>query len=609
MFQSFKDIADPSHGDLRVAKLRERLLMEQLAGYLVPRADEYQGEYVPPSAERLFWLTGFSGSAGLAAVLTDQAALFVDGRYTVQARAQVDVETFEILQVPEEKLADWLGGKLNAGGQVGYDPHLHTIAEIESLEEVFNQGDTILVATEHNIVDEIWDDRPAPPLASIAIHGLEFSGQAAEEKIAAIQSELRECCEDATVLTLTDSVAWTFNIRGGDLAHTPVALAHAIIHVEKKPELFIDDRKTDDQTRGYLEAFAALKSPQDLAEGLTQLGRSGACVRLDPQRTAIWFASLLRDAGATIKMGQDPCLLPKARKNNTELKGARAAHVRDGAAVTRFLAWLDRAVGGRTIDEITAARELESCRGRTGQLMDISFDTISGSGSNGAIVHYRVTEATNRTLHTGELYLVDSGGQYKDGTTDITRTVAIGEPSTLMRRCFTLVLKGHIAIATARFPIGTRGCDLDPLARQALWQAGYDFDHGTGHGVGSYLSVHEGPASISRRGLAALETGMILSNEPGYYKEGEFGIRLENLVIVSEPTDVSGGDRAMMAFETITLVPFDRRLVDTELLSDAELDWLNAYHRRVAEVIGPELQGDDAAWLTAAIAPITRATS
>jgi len=609
MFQNFDDIADPSRGPLRVAKLREQLVHDGLDGYLIPRADEHQGEYVPPSAERLSWLTGFSGSAGAAVVLADAAALFVDGRYTVQARAQVDADTFEILQVPNTKLSAWLGDSLKAGDKLGYDPRLHTIAEIERLGEALAKQDTELVASRGNLVDAIWQDRPAEPLGQIAPHELRFAGQSAADKIADLQAQLVEAGDDATVLTLTDSIAWTFNIRGSDVAHTPVPLAFAILHAQDRPEIFIDERKLGDNARGHLGAVATIRSPEELSYSLSRLGQAEARVRLDPNRTAQWFAEALEEAGALITRAPDPCLTPKARKNAVEISGARKAQLRDGIAVTRFLAWLDIAAPAGGVDEIVAAKKLEEFRSDTGELKEISFDTISGAGPNGAIVHYRVTRSTNRALAPGELYLVDSGGQYEDGTTDITRTIAIGGPSDEMRTRFTLVLKAHIAIATARFPQGTRGCDIDPLARHALWQAGLDFDHGTGHGVGSYLSVHEGPASISKRGAAEIEPGMILSNEPGYYKEGAYGIRIENLVLVGELEDVAGGERPMMSFETLTLAPIDRRLVAVSLLSDDELAWLNAYHALVAGEIGPHLQDDDRSWLKAAAKPLTRTAS
>lgn len=604
MFQTFDDIADPTKGAARVARLREELARRNLKGFLVPRADEHQGEYVPPHAERLAWLTGFSGSAGLAVILADKAAVFVDGRYTLQIRDQVDTDLFETLQTPEHRPSKWLGDALEKGDALGYDPRLHSIKAIERLETALEPTGAALVAQDSNPVDAIWDDQPPPPAEPVIPHPIELAGVPAAEKIAETQKALQEAKVDAVVLTLPDSIAWLFNIRGGDVGHTPLPLSFAILRADGRPELFIDPRKLSDNVRGHLAGIAETAAPQALETRLAEIGRSGARVRLDPQTASRWIADRLKAAGAEIVEGQDPCLLPKAKKNAAEIAGTRAAHLRDGAAVCRFLAWLERHGPSGQIDEIAAARQLEAFRQETSRLKDISFDTISGAGANGAIVHYRVTQSTNARLEPGALYLVDSGAQYADGTTDITRTVAIGDPMAEMRRHFTLVLKGHIAIATARFPKGTRGQDLDPFARRALWAAGLDFDHGTGHGVGSYLSVHEGPQRISRLGKVPLEPGMILSNEPGYYREGRYGIRIENLVLVSEPAPVEGGEREMMAFETLTLAPIDRRLVEPGLLTGEEIAWLDAYHARVLREVGAELEGDDGDWLQVATRPL-----
>ena len=431
---------------------------------------------------------------------------------------------------------------------------------------------------------------------------MRYAGKPAEEKIAELQATLKADGQDAVVLTFPDSICWLFNIRGSDVAHNPVVLAFAILPASGKPELFVDPAKVGPEAKAHLAPLAKMQplpdidKPKSLEESLRALKEAGKTVRLSPG-AAVWFHRKLKGGKARVVRASDPCILPKARKNATEIKGARAAHKRDGAAMARFLAWLDREAEKGGIDEIAAAKQLETMRSETQALKEISFDTISGAGPNGAIVHYRVTTATNRKLKAGELYLVDSGAQYLDGTTDVTRTVAIGTPTREMCERFTLVLKGHIGIATARFPKGTRGIDLDPFARRPLWEAGLDFDHGTGHGVGSYLSVHEGPQSISKGGMIALEPGMIVSNEPGYYKTGGYGIRIENLVLVTEPAKVPRGEREVMSFETLTLVPIDRRLVVAEMLSPAELDWLNAYHARVAEVIGPELGPADRRWL------------
>ncbi len=605
MFQSYDPPEARSGGGERVAAVRRLMSDAGLDALLVPRADEHQGEYVPRSAERLKWLTGFSGSAGLAVLGARAGALFVDGRYVVQAPAEVDVHTFEVLQVPQAKLEDWLCSHLKRGGTVGFDPRLHTEAAVEDLAKALEPKGVKLKALGRNLVDKAWGkERPAPPRGPVVPHALEHAGKAAAEKIAELQAAMRRGGEDAVILTLPDSIAWLLNIRGADVAHNPVALAFAIVPASGKVELYIDRDKIGPEAKAHLAPLAKVAAPDALARRLSALRATGKRIRLDPATAASFFFRKLKGGKARIVRGADPCLLPKARKNAAEIRGARAAHRRDGAAVVRFLAWLDREAPAGGVDEIAAARRLEAIRSETQALKEVSFDTISGAGPNGAIVHYRVTTATNRRLEPGQLYLVDSGAQYVDGTTDITRTVAIGEPTREMCERFTLVLKGHIAIATARFPRGTRGIDLDPFARRALWQAGLDFDHGTGHGVGSYLSVHEGPQSISRRGMTVLEPGMIVSNEPGYYKEGAYGIRIENLVLVTEPERIAGGERETMGFETLTLAPIDRRLVVPELLSPEELAWLDAYHARVMELIGPELGPHDRAWLEAATAPI-----
>ncbi|HXF55142.1 MAG TPA: aminopeptidase P family protein [Hyphomicrobiaceae bacterium] len=571
----------------------------KLDALIVPRADEHQGEYVPACAERLRWLSGFTGSAGLAAITGTSAALLIDGRYTVQARKEVDGTLFQILASPDERLSDWLADKLGCEAVVGFDPWLHTLAEVDDLRKRLASKRIRLRPTKRNLVDVAWGgERPAPPLAPVSPHPLKFAGTPADAKIAAVQKRLAEDGQDAVILTLPDSIAWLFNIRGRDVAHNPVPLAFAIVPVKGKPELFIDRRKIGAETRAYLAPLARLSPPDALAARVKGLAATEKRVRLDPTTAAYWFARTL--GAKRFVCGEDPCRLPKSRKNATEIKGARAAHLRDGVAMARFLAWLDRMAPAGRVDEIAAASELERLRRASNMMQDLSFDTISGAGPNGAIVHYRVTTATNRPLRSGELYLVDSGAQYFDGTTDVTRTVAVGPPSAEMRTRFTAVLKAHIAIATARFPKGTRGIDLDPLARRPLWEIGVDFDHGTGHGVGSYLSVHEGPPSISKRGMTVLEPGMILSNEPGYYKEGAYGIRIENLVLVTEPAAVEGGERPMMGLETLTLVPIDRRLIVPEMLDARERGWLDAYHARVLAEIGPELAADDRAWLVAA---------
>ncbi|MDH3580927.1 MAG: aminopeptidase P family protein [Hyphomicrobiales bacterium] len=602
MFQTFDDSGSSADAAKRVARLREELAKRDLAGFLVPRADEHQGEYVPANAERLSWLTGFSGSAGFAAILTDSAALFVDGRYTLQAPGQVDTKIFAIQQVPENKPTDWLKETLKKGDRLGYDPKLHTVRSRERLEKAVKDTGATLAPQGDNPVDAIWEDRPPPPLTPVIAHPMEFAGESAADKIARIQDSLKDAKIDAAILTLPDSIAWLLNIRGNDVPHTPLPLSFAILHVADRPELFIAGEKVTDSSKSHIDAVVRIREPGELDARLAALAE--ATVRLDPDTAAAWFADRLAEAGAKIMHGPDPCILPKAKKNAAEIAGMRNAHARDGAAMCRFLAWLDREAPSGKVDEIAAAEKLEALRAETGELKEISFDTISGAGANGAIVHYRVTRATNAPLEPNSLYLVDSGAQYADGTTDITRTVAIGEPTEEMRRHFTLVLKGHIAIATAKFPKGTRGSDLDPFARRPLWQAGLDFDHGTGHGVGSYLSVHEGPARISKLGTVALEPGMILSNEPGFYREGHYGIRIENLVLVNELASIAGGDREMMGFDTLTLAPIDHRLVAVSALSEPERDWLNAYHAQVLAEIGPALGDDDKGWLKQVTAAI-----
>ena len=605
MFQDFDEVSFAAATPERVKALRLDLKKRKLDGFLVPHSDEHQDEFLPPSAERLRWLTGFTGSAGNAVVLTNDAALFVDGRYTLQARAQVDPRLFEVLQVPDAKVSNWVKAKLPQSGKIGYDPNLHTVKEIERLTETLGKAGIKLVPQKTNPIDRLWQDRPPPPSAPVVPHGLEFAGRSAEDKIAALQQALVEAKADAVLLTMLDSIAWLFNIRGADIIHTPLALAFAVVPREGKARLFIDPAKVSDNVRGHLADVADISGPEALGADLAKLGKAAATVRLDPETTPVRFKQILEAGGAKISTGEDPCILPKAIKNETEIEGARAAHLRDGAAMVRFLAWLDENAPRGGVDEVGAAMKLEAMRAETGELKDLSFDSISAAGPHGAVVHYRPTRATNLELKPGSLHLIDSGGQYVDGTTDITRTVSIGEPSPEMRRHYTLVLKSHIAIASARFPKGTRGQELDPFARRPLWEAGLDFDHGTGHGVGSYLSVHEPPQRLSRHGTVALEPGMILSNEPGLYREGEYGIRLENLVLVTPPAPIEGGDREMMGFETLSLVPFDRRLIDPRSLAREELDWLKAYHARVREKIAPLLRSNtESAWLRRATAPI-----
>ena len=589
----------------RLAALRGELKRRGLTGFVVPRADEHQGEYVPPSAERLAWLTGFDGSAGLAIVLDTCAALFVDGRYTLQVRDQVDGESFEFRHITDEPPADWIVSALKPGGTLGYDPWLHTEEAARRLAEACEKAGATLAPTNGNPLDTVWVDRPPPPTEPAMPHDIEYAGVASAEKRAEIAKALAKHPVDAVVLTLPESIAWLLNIRGGDVPRTPLPLCFAIVRKDGTVSLFIDSAKVDDKLRAHLGSGVTIGAPDALGDAIDALGEVEAQVLADPSTAADWIFKRLADAGATIVRGADPCLMPKALKNPVELEGARQAHIRDGAALTRFLAWIAREAEGGGISELAAAEKLEALRRESNLLRDLSFDTISGAGPNGAIVHYRVSETSNRTLGPGELYLVDSGAQYPDGTTDVTRTVAVGQPTAEMRDRFTRVLKGHIALATVKFPKGTSGSQLDAIARRPLWEAGLDFDHGTGHGVGSYLSVHEGPQRISKLpNTVGLSPGMICSNEPGYYKTDAFGIRIENLVAVRVEEAIEGGEREIYSFETLTLAPIDRALVDTALLSADELAWFDAYHARVRTTLTPLVDAETAKWLAEATAPL-----
>ncbi len=609
-YQIFSDNPDPSVGAPRVALLRAELARQGLDGFIIPRSDEHQGEYVPARAERLKWLTGFGGSAGMAIVLKDKAAIFIDGRYTLQVRDQVDMDVFEPQHLVDEPATRWITENLTNGARLGFDPWLHTASAANRLRAACKKAGAELVPCPDNLVDAVWADQPPVPAGAIIPHPLEYAGEDHETKLARIAELLEEADVDAAVLTQPDSIAWLFNIRGSDVSHTPLPLAFSIMHADGHADLFVDERKLSAETRAHLGNKVTVHAPGRLKEALDELGTGKKEIRLDPTSAAEWIRHRLETAGAIIRKGDDPCLLPKARKNAAEVEGTRNAHRRDGAAVTRFLAWLAREAPSGGVTEISAAQALEQFRKETGALKDLSFDTISGAGPNGAIVHYRVTEATNRPLNPGDIYLVDSGAQYLDGTTDITRTVAIGEPASTpeladVRDRFTRVLKGHISLAMARFPKGTSGSALDILARNALWQAGLDFDHGTGHGVGSYLSVHEGPQRISKLPHnVPLDPGMIVSNEPGFYKTGAYGIRIENLVTVTDAQEISGGERPMLGFETITLAPIDRTLIDVSLLNAQERDWLNAYHARVVEEVSSQLPPEGQAWLEQATKPL-----
>jgi Xaa-Pro aminopeptidase len=601
--QSFDDSSERGQSAARVAALRTELKRIGLDGFVVPRADRQQNEYLPASEERLSWLTGFTGSAGAAVVLADRAAVFVDGRYTVQAETQVDGAIFAIEHLVERPLDQWLEQNLNRGAKIGYDPWLHTSDQAEKLRKACGAAGAELIAIDNNPIDALWRDRPAAPAGAVTLRELKLAGESAADKFKRIRAEMARLRADALLVSDPQNVAWAFNIRGADVAHTPLALAYALIPLEGRPALYVDGSKLNDDVRHALEEIADVRSTDDLVRDLGKL--ADKTVRLDQASAAEAFIRLLANHCAKPQRGADPITLMKATKNHAEIVGSRAAHKRDGAAVVRFLAWLDKEAPSGKLTEIDAVAALETFRHETGALKDISFPTIAGAGPNGAIVHYRVTRASNRTIKKNELFLIDSGAQYEDGTTDITRTIIVGEPSEEMRDRFTRVLKGHIAIATAIFPENTSGAQLDPLARTALWQAGLDFDHGTGHGVGSYLSVHEGPARISKLGTVALRRGMILSNEPGYYKTAAYGIRIENLVLVIAAPEPVAAEKPLNAFETLTLAPIDRRLIETGMLSPKERAWLNSYHERVHEVLGPLVDAPTRSWLNAATRPLT----
>ncbi|MBZ8135207.1 aminopeptidase P family protein [Afifella sp. IM 167] len=613
MFQHFEHTGDASRSAERLAALRAHLREQGLSGFIVPRSDEHQSEYVPPSAERLAWLTGFTGSAGTAIVLEEEAALFIDGRYTVQAANQVDRAAFTPVSIHETLPSDWLAEHARKGARIGFDPWLVTRGQRKSFEKKLQRVGAELVPLAENPLDAVWGDRPAPPTGAVRLQPEEFAGKSAADKIGEIGARLAEKDVDAAILADPASIAWLFNIRGSDVPHTPLALSFAIARKDGTPELFIDGRKLSNTVRDSLASVASLREPGAFDAALRSFAE-GEKVLYDAQGAAEAIALAIEAGGAQVVEGSDPVLLAKAKKNAAEVAGSRAAHMRDGVAVARFLAWLGGQAPG-SLTEIDAARQLETIRSETAEaegskLEDISFDSISSTGPNGAINHYRVTERTNRKLEEAELYLIDSGGQYRDGTTDITRTILVGNAPadrlTLFRDRYTRVLKGHIALAMARFPKGTSGAQLDALARVSLWAAGLDFDHGTGHGVGAFLSVHEGPQRIAKTGHSALEPGMIVSNEPGYYRPGDFGIRLENLLIVREGEVPPGGDREMLSFETVTLAPFERRLIDTALLTPGEIAWLDCYHTRVRGSLSffPGFSDEERQWLADACRPI-----
>ncbi|KAA0916781.1 aminopeptidase P family protein [Aquicoccus porphyridii] len=600
MFQSFQDTSNPSKGPERLATLRALMRREGFAGFLVPRADAHQGEYVAERDARLAWLTGFTGSAGFCAVLPHKAGVFIDGRYRTQVKRQVDPDHFTPVPWPETQLGDWLAAELPDGGTVAYDPWLHTPDEIATLEQKLAPKG-IALAPHGNLVDMIWSDQPPPPTGRITPYPADLAGESHEGKRARLAEALRSAGQSAAVITLADSIAWLLNIRGADIPRNPVPHAFAILHDDARLTLFVDPAKLDDSLRAHLGGQVTIRPPSAFAPALHSLTGK---VRVDPKTAPILVVQELDEAGVAHDRGEDPCLLPKARKTRAEIAATSEAHLRDASAMVEFLAWFD-AQAPDTITEIDVVTALEGFRRATNALIDISFDTIAGTGPNGAVMHYRVTEGSNTRLEDGHLIVVDSGGQYIDGTTDITRTLPVGRVGDEERHCFTRVLKGMIAISRARFPKGLAGRDLDALARYPLWLAGQDFNHGTGHGVGVYLCVHEGPQRLARISHVPLDPGMILSNEPGYYREGAFGIRLENLIVVREAEALQGGDdRDMYDFETLTWVPIDRRLILPTMMTADEIDWLNRYHAACRDKIGPRVSEAARLWLQGATEPL-----
>lgn len=595
MFQSFDVTARPEQGPARLAALRVQMDAMELDGFLIPRADVHQGEYVAKRDERLAWLTGFTGSAGFCAALRTLAGVFVDGRYRTQVKSQV-AEEFTPVPWPDVSLADWLKDQLETG-TIGFDPWLHTLADIEKTTAAL-AGTPIALSPCDNLVDRVWDNQPEPPLNLVRAHPIEFAGETAASKIERLSQTLRDTGQSAAIITLPDSIMWLLNLRGADVAHNPVAHGFAILHASGTVDLFMDSRKLTD-LGDHLGPDVTQFAPSDFAQKLRELDGS---IRIDPSTVPYQVAQILGDK---VVRDDEICALPKARKNPAEIEGAAQAHLRDGAAMVELLSWLDAQPAG-SLTEIDVVTRLEACRRQDNALQDISFETISGTGPNGAIMHYRVTEETNATLKDGQLLVLDSGGQYLDGTTDITRTIAIGEAGVDEKAAFTRVLQGMIAMSRLRWPSGLAGRDIEAIGRVPLWLAGRDFNHGLGHGVGAYLSVHEGPQRLSRVSAVPLEPGMILSNEPGYYREGAFGIRIENLIVVqkADPLPSSDPERDFLNWRTLTYVPIDRRLIEINLLTVDERNWLNAYHADVAEYIRPRVGKAAQVWLDAATAPL-----
>jgi Xaa-Pro aminopeptidase len=597
--------------EARLAALREQLKADRLDGFVVPICDEHMSEYVGEYAQRLGWLTGFGGSAGSAVVLSEEAAIFTDGRYTLQVREQVDGKHWQYVGVPETSISDWLKAHTKEGGRIGYDPWVHTKGWVESATKALKAKGAELVAVSRNPIDQVWDDQPSKSDARLVVHADQYAGQNSADKRGQIAEWLSANNLDSTVVAALDSVAWLLNVRGADVSRTPVALSFVLAHADGTADLFVAPEKIDDAVRAHLGNAVRIREPHEFVPQLKAM--SGKRIAVDPDRSVAAIFGALKDAGATIIETRDPTILPKATKNVVEQAGHRAAQARDGAALSRFLHWMSETAHQGGLNELSAAARLQAFRENTGMLKDLSFDTISATGPNGAHCHYKVDEASNRNIEPNSIYLVDSGGQYLDGTTDVTRTIWVGpgQPTAEMKDRFTRVLKGHIAIALAVFPEGTRGAQLDSLARAPLWQAGLDYAHGTGHGVGSFLAVHEGPQRIAKfTGSQAgtdepLLPGMIISNEPGYYKAGEYGIRIENLVLVEERA-IAGAEGRYFGFENLTWAPIDKSLVDTSLLNRDELRWWDAYHARVLEIVGPQLDGAALDWVTEACEPLVR---
>lgn len=591
----------------RLNALRAQLAQDALDGFVVPLTDEHMSEYVGAYAQRLAWLTGFQGSAGTAVVLPQEAAIFTDGRYTLQVRQQVSADHWDYVGVPATNVADWLGAHTPNGGRIGYDPWLHTRAWVEEARKALAEKGAMLVPVTRNPIDAVWGDQPSPSDAPLAVLDEALAGKSSAAKRAEIADWLQARHADAVVIAALDSIAWTFNVRGGDVTHTPVALAYTVIHADGTADLFVAPEKVTDAVRQHLGNAVRIQDRAAFAPALG--GFAGQRVVADPGTAVSAIFDALEAGGATVVALRDPVILAKAIKNPAEVAGHKAAQARDGAALSRFLKWFEETAPQGGLTEMSVADKLRDFREATGRLKDLSFDTISATGPNGAIPHYKVTDESSLPIERGQLFLIDSGGQYGDGTTDVTRVMPVGEAAHEMKDRFTRVLKGHIAIATAIFPDGTTGAQIDGFARRPLWEAGLDFAHGTGHGVGAYLSVHEGPQRIAPpsypggQALEPLRAGMFLSNEPGYYKAGEYGIRIENLVHIVERT-IPGGDKPMLAFETLTFAPIERSLILPELLGPEERAWLDAYHAEVLAIVGPQLEGAERAWLEAKCAPI-----